>query len=114
MPLGYELIVTGLNPLAARYAGIDVSRRFVLAAFLAGGLGGLAGMVEVLGAQHRLMDGISGGISFVRNILVLLAGLKSLVVIPTAFFLRRISVRACAPLGGRWIHTFVQFIASRP
>src|ERR1700682_5935718 len=61
MPLGYELIVTGFNPSAARYAGINVGRRLVLAAFFAGGLGGLAGMVEVLGSQHRLMDGISGG-----------------------------------------------------
>jgi len=43
MPLGYELVVTGFNPLAARYAGIDVARRLVLAAFFAGGLGALAG-----------------------------------------------------------------------
>ena len=53
MPLGYELIVTGFNPWAARYAGIHVARRLVLAAFFAGGLGALAGMVEVLGSQHR-------------------------------------------------------------
>ncbi len=49
MPLGYEMIVTGFNAAAARYAGIDVGRRILLAAFFAGGLGGLAGMVEVLG-----------------------------------------------------------------
>jgi simple sugar transport system permease protein len=73
MPLGYELIVTGFNPTAARYAGIDVARRIVLAAFFAGGLGGLAGMVEVLGSQHRVMDGISGGVGFVGIIVALLA-----------------------------------------
>src|SRR5260370_1120288 len=73
MPLGYELIVTGFNPLAARYAGIDVPQRIVLAAFFAGGLGALAGLVEVLGSQHRLMDGIGGGIGFLGIVVALLA-----------------------------------------
>jgi len=73
MTLGYELIVTGFNPFAARYAGIVVARRIELAGFLAGGLGGLAGLVEVLGSQHRLMDGISGGVGFVGIVVALLA-----------------------------------------
>ena len=96
MPLGYEMIVTGFNPLAARYAGIDVGRRLALAAFLAGGLGGLAGMVEVLGAQHRLMDGISGGVGFVGIIVALLARLNPLAVIPTAFLYGGMSLGADA------------------
>src|SRR3984885_11601172 len=53
MPLGYELIVTGFNASAARYAGIDVGRRILLSAFFAGGLGGLAGRGEALGWRHR-------------------------------------------------------------
>jgi len=96
MPLGYELIVTGFNRLAARYAGIDVGRRLVLAAFFAGGLGGLAGMAEVLGAQHRLMDGISGGVGFVGIIVALLARLNPLAVIPTALLYGGMSVGADA------------------
>ncbi|MGH9680588.1 MAG: ABC transporter permease, partial [Candidatus Acidiferrales bacterium] len=96
MPLGYELIVTGFNPLAARYAGIDVGRRITLAAFIAGGLGGLAGMVEVLGSQHRLMDGISGGAGFVGIIVALLARLNPLAVIPTALLYGGMSVGADA------------------
>ena len=48
-PLGYELIVSGLSPSAARYGGINVGMHLVLAAFFAGGLGALAGTVEVLG-----------------------------------------------------------------
>ena len=96
MPLGYELIVTGFNPSAARYAGIDVERRLMLAAFFAGGLGALAGMVEVLGSQHRLMDGISGGVGFVGIIVALLARLNPLAVIPTALLYGGMSVGADA------------------
>jgi ABC-type uncharacterized transport system permease subunit len=96
MPLGYELIVTGFNAAAARYAGIDVGRRMILAAFFAGGLGGLAGMVEVLGSQHRLMDGISGGVGFVGIVVALLARLNPLAVIPTALLYGGMSVGADA------------------
>jgi ABC-type uncharacterized transport system permease subunit len=96
MPLGYELIVTGFNASAARYAGIDVGRRILLAAFFAGGLGGLAGLVEVLGSQHRLMDGISGGVGFVGIIVALLARLNPVAVIPTALLYGGMSVGADA------------------
>lgn len=96
MPLGYELIVTGFNAAAARYAGIDVARRIMLAAFFAGGLGGLAGMVEVLGSQHRVMDGISGGVGFVGIVVALLARLNPVAVIPTALLYGGMSVGADA------------------
>jgi general nucleoside transport system permease protein len=92
MPLGYELIVTGFNPLAARYAGINVARRLVLAAFFAGGLGALAGTVEVLGAQHRLMEGISGGVGFVGVIVALLARLNPIAAVPVAVLYGGMSV----------------------
>ncbi|MFY9689535.1 MAG: ABC transporter permease [Candidatus Acidiferrales bacterium] len=96
MPLGYELIVTGFNQLAARYAGMNVARRLVLAAFFAGGLGALAGTAEVLGSQHRLMDGISGGVGFVGIIVALLARLNPIAVIPTAILYGGMSVGADA------------------
>jgi simple sugar transport system permease protein len=94
--LGYELVVTGLNPAAARYAGIDTGRRILLAAGMAGGLGALAGMVEVLGVQHRLMDGLSGGVGFVGIIVALLARLNPLAVIPTALLYGGMTVGADA------------------
>jgi simple sugar transport system permease protein len=96
LPLGYELIVTGLNPAAARYAGIHVGRRIVFAACVAGGLGSLAGTVEVLGVQHRLMDGISGGVGFVGIIVALLAQLNPLAVLPAALLYGGMSVGADA------------------
>lgn len=74
---GYELIVTGLNPRAARFGGIDVARRTLLAATVCGGLGGLAGPVEVLGNQHRLLDGVGEGLGFVGIVAALLGKLTA-------------------------------------
>jgi len=110
MPLGYELIATGFNPLAARYAGIDVARRLELASFLAGGLGGLAGMVEVLGSQHRLMDGISGGVGFVGIVVALLARLNPIAVVPTALLYGGMSVGADAMQRRASIPSSITFI----
>jgi len=108
--LGYELIVTGLNPAAARYGGIDVGRRILLASALAGGLGALAGMVEVLGVQHRLMDGISGGVGFVGIIVALLARLNPLAVLPTALLYGGMTVGADAMQRRASIPSSITFI----
>jgi ABC-type uncharacterized transport system permease subunit len=110
LPLGYELIVTGFNQSAARYAGINVGRKLVLAAFFAGGLGGLAGMVEVLGSQHRLMDGISGGVGFVGIVVALLARLNPLAAIPTALLYGGMSVGADAMQRRASIPSSITFI----
>jgi len=110
MPLGYELVVTGFNQLAARYAGINVARRLVFAAFLAGGLGALAGTTEVLGVQHRLMDGISGGVGFVGIIVALLARLNPIAVIPTAVLYGGMSVGADAMQRRAGIPSSITFI----
>jgi general nucleoside transport system permease protein len=108
--LGYELIVTGFNPFAARYAGINVPRRVELAAFFAGGLGGLAGLVEVLGSQHRLMDGISGGMGFVGIVVALLARLNPVWVVPTALLYGGMSVGADAMQRRAAIPSSITFI----
>jgi general nucleoside transport system permease protein len=109
-PLGYELIVSGLSPSAARYGGINVGIRLVLAAFLAGGLGALAGTVEVLGEQHRLMDGISGGVGFTGIIVALLAKLNPLAVIPAAVLYGGMTVGANAMQRRAGIPSSITFI----
>jgi general nucleoside transport system permease protein len=47
--VGFRLRAVGANPFAARYAGMDVGRTYMLAMFLAAGLAGLAGTSNVLG-----------------------------------------------------------------
>jgi len=68
----------------------------VLAAFFAGGLGGLAGLVEVLGSQHRLMDGSAAAWASFGIIVALLARLNPLAVIPDRGVIRGMSVGADA------------------
>ncbi len=94
--IGYELVVTGLNPVAAGYGGINVGQRQLLAACLAGGLGALAGVVELLGSQHRMLDGLSGGVGFIGIVVALLARLHPLAVVPTAFLYAALAVGADA------------------
>lgn len=52
---GFELRIVGFNPSAGEYAGISIKKATVLSLFLAGGLAGLGGCVEILAVQGRLM-----------------------------------------------------------
>jgi ABC-type uncharacterized transport system permease subunit len=62
--IGYQIRVVGLNPRAARHAGLNVSMSMVLAMFMSGGLAGLAGAGEILGVLKRLYAGFSPGYGF--------------------------------------------------
>jgi ABC-type uncharacterized transport system permease subunit len=69
---GFEIRTVGANPHAARYAGISVTRNFVLAMAMSGALAGLAGANEVLGVNHYLAQGFSSGYGFDSIALALL------------------------------------------
>lgn len=62
--LGFEIRTTGLNPDAAKYAGINVARTIVITMGLSGGLAGLAGAIEVTALNHRHELGFSVGYGF--------------------------------------------------
>lgn len=62
--LGFEIRSVGANPDAARYAGMNIIRNFVLVMALAGGLAGLAGTAQVLGVDHWVGQGFSAGYGF--------------------------------------------------
>jgi general nucleoside transport system permease protein len=62
--VGFQLRAVGANPDAARYAGMSVTRTFVLAMTLSGGLAGLAGASQVLGVDHWVGQGFSAGYGF--------------------------------------------------
>lgn len=109
-PVGYEMMVSGLNPKAARYGGINVVRRQMLAVFLGGGMAALAGLCAVLGVQHRLMDGLAGGVGFVGVVVALLARLNPLVVIPTAILYGGLEVGGSAMQRQTGLPTSVIFI----
>lgn len=70
--LGYSLRAVGKNPVAAKWAGIDVGRMTVIAMAISGGLAGFAGQIEVTGVHHRLLYGISSGYGFIAIVVTLL------------------------------------------
>ena len=51
---GYEVRAVGLNPEAARYGGMSVSKNYVLVMAVCGLFAGLAGALDILGWQFRL------------------------------------------------------------
>lgn len=69
---GFEIRTVGLNPNAARYAGMSITRNYVIAFCLAGALAGLAGANEVLGVNHNLAVAFAGGTGFDAIALALL------------------------------------------
>jgi simple sugar transport system permease protein len=84
--VGYEIRAVGLNPDAARYSGIRVPFNMALSLTLAGGFAGLAGAVEVIGVQHRLMEGLTSGYGFTGIVAALLGGLHPLGLLPASVF----------------------------
>ena len=83
--VGFEIRSVGANADAARYAGISVTRSFVLTMFLSGALAGLAGANEVLGVNHNLASAFSSGYGFDSIALALLGKSHPVGVVLAAF-----------------------------
>jgi simple sugar transport system permease protein len=92
--IGYRIRAVGLNPDASRYAGIPVPFYQALSLTLAGGFAGLAGIIEVLGVQHRLLEGITGGYGFTGIVAALFGGLHPLGLIPASWLFGSLLVGA--------------------
>lgn len=69
---GFEFRAVGMNPDAARYAGIRVNWSYVLVMAIGGGLAGLAGSSQILGVLGRATPGFSASIGFDAIALALL------------------------------------------
>lgn len=82
--IGYRIRAVGFNPDAARFAGINVPFNQALSLTLAGGFAGIAGAIEVLGVQHRLLEGITSGYGFSGIVAALFGGLHPLGTIPAS------------------------------
>lgn len=57
--LGFQIRAVGMNRDAARYAGIDEKKIFIIVFFISGGFAGLAGFMEINGVQHMAMQGFN-------------------------------------------------------
>jgi simple sugar transport system permease protein len=92
--LGFKIRVTGENPDAARYGGIEVGRVLVGAALISGALAGLAGVGEVGGVHFQVMSDISPGYGYSGIVIATLARLNPLGVVPAAIFLAAVMTGA--------------------
>ncbi len=70
--LGYEIRTVGLNPNAARYAGINVPKVIIITMLISGALAGLAASSDILGVIHFMPNAFSAGYGFDAIALALL------------------------------------------
>ncbi|GEO24588.1 ABC transporter permease [Alicyclobacillus acidoterrestris] len=84
--IGYQLRAVGFNQRAARYAGMRVTLYTVIALCLSGLFAGLAGSVQMLGVDHRLMDGFSSNYGYTAIVVSLLARNNPLGVLLAGLF----------------------------
>lgn len=96
---GYRIRAVGLNPHAARYAGIRVERYIVLSLLLSGAFAGLGGSIQVLGVHHRMFTdgsatGFTGGAGFNGIVAALFGKLHPLGTIPASFLFGALLVGA--------------------
>jgi simple sugar transport system permease protein len=84
--LGYEMRLTGFNPLFARYGGISEPLTRILAMFLSGALYGLGGGLAIYGTYYSAMKEFSAGIGWNSIAVALIARTRPALVIPAALF----------------------------
>ena len=83
--LGFEIRTVGLNPDAAKYAGINVKRIIIITMLLSGMLAGLAGSIEVTGLNFRHELGFSSGYGYDAIAIALLGKSNPLGVVLASF-----------------------------
>jgi general nucleoside transport system permease protein len=82
--IGFEIRTVGLNPNAARYAGMRVAFTVILAMVISGGLAGMGGAVETQGVVYRYQPGFNVGLGFDGITVALLGRTNPFGVIPAA------------------------------
>ncbi|MGI9416454.1 MAG: ABC transporter permease [Geminicoccaceae bacterium] len=78
---GYKLVVGGLAPPAATYAGFSASRSVWIALLIGGAAAGIAGVGEVAGPLGMLQRNISPGYGFAAIIVAFLGGLHPIGIV---------------------------------
>ncbi len=93
---GYEVKMLGFNPFFASYGGVNKIKVMLTSMFISGALSGLAGTVEVLGAQYRFVDGaLTGpGLAWTGLMATLLANSHPLGTAVTSIFLAALETGA--------------------
>jgi simple sugar transport system permease protein len=83
---GFELLVTGLNPTAARLAGMPVARRQLGVMALSGALAGIAGAVQVMGVEGHFLGTTPASYGYAGIAVALLGRLHPVGIVMAALF----------------------------
>ena len=83
--IGFEIRTVGASPRAARTAGMSVTKNFILAMALSGGLAGLAAVHDILGVIHFMPNAFASGYGFDAIALALLGRSHPIGVVLASF-----------------------------
>lgn len=107
---GFQLLVGGLAPRAASYAGFSEQRAVWISLLLGGMAAGLAGAAEVAGPLGQLQRSVSTGYGYSAIIVAYLGGLHPLGIVVSAFVMSVIyiggdnaMVSADLPIAAVWV-----------
>jgi general nucleoside transport system permease protein len=103
---GYRMLVSGLAPAAAAYAGFSEKRNIWLALLISGAAAGLAGVCEVAGPIGRLQPSISPGYGFAAIIVAFVGRLHPLGIVLASLLM------ALLYLGGESVQLSLQLPAA--
>ena len=100
----------GLNKRASLCAGISVTRNIVLSSLISGGLAGVAGVCEVAGLHHRLIEGLSPSYGYLAIIVALLGGNRPLRIVFSAIGIAALQVGSMSMQRGAGVPTSIASI----
>ncbi len=84
---GYEIMVVGNSKDTANYAGISVKKVIIRTMFLSASLCGLAGFLQVAGADGTLSEATAGGIGFTAITVAWLSNMNPVGMLICAIFI---------------------------
>lgn len=89
---GFEMRAVGENSRGSFCSGISVNKNLILASVISGGLAGIAGVSEILGIHHKLLEGISPNYGYLAIIVALLGRNNPIGIVVSAFLLAMLQV----------------------
>ncbi|MBM3635626.1 MAG: ABC transporter permease [Alphaproteobacteria bacterium] len=104
---GFESRAAGLNPRAASFSGISLSKILILVSCLSGGLAGLAGALEVTGIKGYVTTDLSPGYGYSGIVVATLAAQNPIGVIGAALFVAILFVGADGMSRALGVPTFI-------
>ncbi len=82
---GFDLRASGMNPIAARWSGVDPNRMIIVTMLLSGAVAGLIGMADLLGDSYQFDLDFATGLGFMGIAVALLGRNHPLGIAGAAF-----------------------------